>query len=174
MPVRELGTADLGRIGEIDRSERAGAFYVLEAGGLVRVERDLEIPSWTDAELAETVARLERALASGGVLLGVEDGERLVAAAVLGGRWLSGAAHRVELEFLHVSSTHRRRGLAGMLFDEVCRRARERGASELYVSSSDVEHAVRFYLARGCEPTDRPDPAVVARWPTDIQLTLAL
>jgi GNAT superfamily N-acetyltransferase len=174
MQVRELGPADLRRIGEIDRSERAGAYYVFEQGALVRIERDLAIPSWTDAELAEIVARVERALASGGVYLGIEDGETLVAAAVLGGRRLTGAAHRVELEFLHVSSAHRRRGLAGLLFDDVCRRARERGAVELYISSSDVEHAVQFYLARGCEPADRPDPAVVARWPTDIQLTLAL
>jgi ribosomal protein S18 acetylase RimI-like enzyme len=172
--IRELGPADLGRIGEIDRSERVGAFYVVEGGVLERVERDLEIPTWTEAELAEAVARLERALASGGILLGVEDGPTLVAAAVLGGGRLAGATHRIELVFLHVSSTHRRRGLARMLFDEVCRRARERGADELYVSSSDLEPALQFYLARGCKPTDRPDPAVVARWPTDIQLTLML
>ena len=174
MDVVELGPADLGRIREIDRSERATGFFVVEDGVLTRIERELEIPGWTEDELAKGVERLGASLAGGGLLLGALDDGALVAAAVLGGLWLEGAPDRLELVFLHVSSTHRRRGLAGMLFDEVCRRARERGARQLYISSSDVEPAVRFYLGRGCRVAEQVDPAIQRRWPTDVQLTLEL
>jgi ribosomal protein S18 acetylase RimI-like enzyme len=172
--VRELGPEALARIGEIDRSEHADGYFVLEGGGLRRVERELEIPTWDDAELADTLARLRHSLATGGVLLGVVDDERLVAAAMLGGELLAGETRRLELVFLHVSRAHRRLGLARELLDEVCLRARERGAEQLYVSSSDVEPAVRFYLARGCELASQTDAAMVERWPTDIHLTLDL
>jgi ribosomal protein S18 acetylase RimI-like enzyme len=172
--MEELGLDELARIREIDRSERAEGFFVVEDGSLRLVERDLEIPTWDDAEFADAIERLSASLAGGGVTLAIADGPRLVAAAVLGGEFLAGEERRLELVFLHVSRSHRRLGLARRLLDEVCRRARERGAEQLYISSSDVEPAVRFYLGYGCVPAARTDPAIVGRWPTDIQLTLQL
>jgi ribosomal protein S18 acetylase RimI-like enzyme len=172
--IRELGPDELARIREIDRSESACGFFVCEQGSLRLVERELELATWDDAELAETTDRLTGSLARGGVLLGIADGPRLVAAAVLGGELLAGDERRLELVFLHVSRSHRRLGLARRLLDDVCRRARERGAEQLYISSSDVEPAVRFYLACGCVLAAHADPAIVARWPTDIQLTREL
>ena len=172
--VQELGVAGLDRIAEIDRSEVADGVFVVEGGTLHLVEREVAIPGWDAAELAETLARLRGCVAGGGVLLGVVDDGRLVAAAALGGQPLAGDVRRLELVFLHVSRTHRRRGLARELFDEVCRRARRRGAEQLYVSSSDVEPAVRFYLGRGCRLAAPVDAALVERWPDDVQLTLEL
>jgi ribosomal protein S18 acetylase RimI-like enzyme len=172
--LEELGLAELARIREIDRSERASGFFVVEQGRLRLVERELEIPTWDDGELAETIDRPTASLAGGGVVLVIADGPRLVAAAVLGGELLAGEERRLELVFLHVSRSHRRLGLARQLLDEVCRRARARGAEQLYISSSDVEPAVRFYLGYGCVLAARGDPAIVERWPTDIHLTLEL
>lgn len=172
--VQELGSAELARVAEIDRSERVGGFFVVENGALRLVERELEIPTWTADELAETRRRLTATLATGGAFLGVLDGSALVAGAVLGGAPLPGVPARLELVFLHVSRTHRRRGLAGLLFDESCRRAREAGAAQLYISSSDVAPAVRFYLARGCALAARIDRVIAARWPEDVPLVLDL
>lgn len=174
MDVVRLAAAELFRIRAIDRAERAEGYFVHEQGGLRRIERALEIPTWDDAELAGTLERLSRALAEGGVLLGVEDGATLAGAAVLGAARLRGERRRLELVFLHVGRPYRRRGLARLLFAEVCRRARQQAAEELYVSSSDVESAVWFYLGQGCVPAEPVDPQLVARWPTDIQLTFAL
>ena len=174
MLVRELAASELVRIGEIDRSETADGFYVVEDGRLQRVERRLEIPTWSEAELEETLERLARGLAAGGLMLGIVDGPRLAAAALLGGEPLDGERERLELVFLHVSRPHRRHGLAGALFDEVCVRARQRGAEQLYISSSDVEPAVRFYLARDCRLAERVDRAIASRWPADIPLELDL
>jgi ribosomal protein S18 acetylase RimI-like enzyme len=167
---RVLAPHELARIGEIDRSEHVHAVYVLEQGSLQLVERELEIASWNADELAETRARLDAALAEGGAAVGVVDDDRLAAAAVLGGALLEGDRERLELVFLHVSRSHRRRGLGRALFHEVCELARSRGACELYVSSSDVAAAVDLYRALGCVLADPVDTAAVARWPDDIQL----
>ena len=169
-----LGASGLGRIREIDRSERAEAVFVVEEGVLRRIPRRVEVPPWNDGELAETEQRIAASVACGGVLLGVLDDGSLAAAAVLGGTFLASGPDRLELVFLHVSRPHRRRGHASALFDEVCRRARARGAAQLYISSSDVEPAVRFYLARGCRPAAHVDPVIAERWPEDIQLELEL
>jgi hypothetical protein len=58
--------------------------------------------------------------------------------------------------------------------DELCRRARGRGAEQLYISASDTESAVGFYLGYGCRPAERVDPELFALEPTDIHLTLDL
>jgi ribosomal protein S18 acetylase RimI-like enzyme len=171
---RVLAAHELDRIGEIDRSEHVRAVYVVAQGSLQLVEREHEIAAWTADELAETHARLGAALAEGGVALGVFDGDRLAAAAVLGGIFLAGDRTRLELVFLHVSRSHRRRGLGRALFDEVCEVARSRGARELYVSSSEVAAAVDLYRALGCVVADPVDAAAVARWPDDVQLTRPL
>jgi ribosomal protein S18 acetylase RimI-like enzyme len=147
---------------------------VVEHGALRRVPRRLEIPAWDAGELAETERRIEASLAAGGVLLGVTEGASLVAGAVLGGTFLSSAPDRLELVFLHVSRPYRRRGLATELLGEVCRRARARGAEQLYISSSDAESAVRFYLRRGGRLSGRVDREIAARWPEDVPLELDL
>jgi ribosomal protein S18 acetylase RimI-like enzyme len=173
--VRELEPRELDRMRALDRSEVARFVYVREGDELRPVEADLEIPTWDEAAVAEATARLAPKLAAGGVLLGAFDGDRLVGVAVLGGERIGTRANRLELAFLHVNAGDRRRGVARKLADELCRRARGRGAEQLYVSASDTESAIRFYLRHGWRPAEHVEPAIVAEnAPTDIQLVLDL
>ncbi len=173
--VLELSAADLGRIREIDRSETAHALYVLDRGELQPVESRVEIASWDEAEVEETAARLARKLAAGGVALGALDGDRLVGIAVLGGRRIGLQAHQLELAFLHVSRGHRGQGVARRLLEEVCHRARGDGAEQLYVSASDTESSIAFYLGRGFRIAEHVDAELAASYEqTDIALTLDL
>ena len=142
------------------------ALYVDEHGELRAVDVELELPTWDEAELAAARERLAPMLAAGGVLLGAFEGERLAGVAVLGG---------AELAFLHVDRAHRGRGIARALLDEVCSRARDRGAEELLVSASDTDSSIRFYLGYGCRLAAEVDAELAALMPaTDIQLTLDL
>jgi GNAT superfamily N-acetyltransferase len=130
-----------------------------------------ELP-WSEAELAEIAERLAPVLEAGGVALGAFAGDRLVGAAVLGGERFGS---RLELAFLYVDAAARGRGAATALLDEVCRRARARGAAQLYVSASDTESSIGFYLDRGWRPADPPEAALAAGYPpSDIGLTLDL
>jgi ribosomal protein S18 acetylase RimI-like enzyme len=173
--IEELEADDLDRIREIDRSESVRFLYIVERGALRRVESDLEIPTWDNATIAKAKARLAPKLAAGGVLLGALLGDRLVGVAVLGGELFGPDSNRLELAFLYVSSSHRRRGVAKDLMEKVCRRARQSGAEQLYIASSDTHSAVDFYLGYGCVLAERVDSRIFEEnVPTDIHLTFDL
>jgi ribosomal protein S18 acetylase RimI-like enzyme len=78
------------------------------------------------------------------------------------------------MAFLYVSNGYRRQGIARRLMDEVSRIARERGARRLYISATETESAVGFYLDYGCKLAESVDPALFALEPTDIHLTFDL
>jgi ribosomal protein S18 acetylase RimI-like enzyme len=173
--VERLPAEELERIREIDRSETVDALYVREGSELRRTETRLEIPPWDDAAIARIKARLAPKLAAGGVLLGALDGAELVGAAVLSGQFVGVPPNQLEVAFLYVDSGRRGVGIGRRLLDELCRIARSRGAQQLYVSASDTESAVGFYLRYGAEPADRVEQTIAAEnEPTDIQLTLRL
>jgi len=172
--IEELSAGELDRIREIDRSEQARFKYVYDHGELRPVEINHDIPAWSDAMVAELKEMLAPKLAAGGVLLGALDDERLVGAAVLGGERIGRRSDQLQMAFLYVSNGYRRRGVARALMDEVCRRARERGARRLYISAAETESAVGFYLDYGCRLAESVDPALFALEPTDIHLTLDL
>jgi GNAT superfamily N-acetyltransferase len=172
--IAELHVDGLVRLREIDRSEHARRVYAYDRGILRPVERELEIATWSEAELAETTTRLAGKLAEGGVAYATLDDARLVGLAVLGGERLGVAGDQLELAFLHVDRGHRRRGIARALLGRACDEARARGASQLYISASDTDAAIDFYLGVGCVLADRLDPALFAQWPDDIHLTLGL
>jgi N-acetylglutamate synthase-like GNAT family acetyltransferase len=75
------------------------------------------------------------------------DGGRIVAS---GGLELHAAA--ALLRSLAVAASHRQRGLAGRLVDELVQRARNRGQREILLLTTS---AAGFFAARGFEPFDR-------------------
>ena len=173
--IVELPVDDLERIAEIDRAEVATAVYRVDRGELVREDVHIDIPTWPADELERTKRLLRWKLADGGSLLGVEDDAgRLIAIAALSGRFVGGRSQQLELALLYVSNGHRRQGLARALMDECARRARERGAEQLYVSASDTDSAIGFYLAYGCRLADRADPELFELEPNDIHLVCDL
>ena len=174
MRIQEMKAGDLDRIREIDRSESVRFVYVYEQGELRPVEVNHDIPTWGEEMVAEAKERLAPKLAAGGVLLGAVDGDQLVAVAVLGGEFIGIRSNQLEVAFLYVSNGYRRRGIAKQLMDEICRRARRRGAEQLYISASETESAVGFYLGYGCRLAERVDPALFELEPRDIHLTLDL
>ncbi len=174
MNIEELPLDDLDRISEIDRSEVATALYRYRDGELVREDVHIDIPTWTDEMVEHAKGLLRWKLADGGALIGVEDEGLLVAVAALSGRFLGERSHQLEVAFLYVSNGYRRRGLARALMDECARRARERGAEQLYISASETDSAIGFYLAYGCRLAERLDPELRALEPNDIHLVCDL
>jgi ribosomal protein S18 acetylase RimI-like enzyme len=172
--VQELPAADLDRIREIDRSENARFKYVYEAGELRPVEINHRIPTWSAAMVAEAKEMLEPKLAAGGVLLGASVDGKLIGVAVLGGEFIGARSHQLQMAFLYVSNGYRRWGVASRLMDELCLRARARGAEQLYISATETESAVGFYLRYGCRLAGTVDPMLYELEPTDIHFTLDL
>ena len=115
------------------------------------------------ARIAEWGPELDR----GGTLLGGFVGDRLVGYAILGN---ASRAGNLQLVALFVNRADRRAGIASALFRRARQLASERGARGLYVSSVPSESAVGFYLSRGFELADPPDPELLAKEPDDIHL----
>jgi ribosomal protein S18 acetylase RimI-like enzyme len=174
MRIEELKAADLDRIREIDRSESVRFKYVYEHGELLSVEINHEIPTWTDAMVVEAKEMLAPKLAAGGALLGAFAGDTLVGVAVLGGELIGVEANQLQMAFLYVSNGYRRRGIANALMDEVCLRARQKGAKQLYISATETESALGFYFRYGCRLAESVEPALYELEPADIHLTLDL
>jgi predicted N-acetyltransferase YhbS len=91
-------------------------------------------------------------------------------ALVLNNKFIGQRRDHLQLEFLHVSNSHRYEGLGASLFEVAGKKAHERGAKWLYISATPLENTVNFYLRRGCSLVATPDPAPFALEPEDIHL----
>ena len=148
--------------------------YELRGGALVLLDERIEVPRWGQAYYVARLPRLYTSFDHDGGGWSVFDDDRLVAIAVLDGRWMGADLDTLDLTFIHVSRELRGSGVGGELFDRTATLARERGAKRLYVSSSDSRATVDFYTRRGLRLADPPDAALSALEPTDVQLVLDL
>lgn len=172
--IRELPASALHRIREIDRSERITQQYTSVGGTLVLHDVDLQASRWGEpgaARFEELLGNWRPLLADGGVLLGAFDDERLVGFAIYRPVLSEGVAN---LAVLHVTRTHRRRGIARALTRTIIDRARIDGARQLYVSATPTRGTVDFYLGQGFIPLATPDAEMFALEPEDIHMALVL
>ncbi len=114
---RILSHAELGRLGEIDRSETIHVIYRQQGEQLAEEAHTFNVPPWATEDDGEYsvgyhVAFCERHLAAGGTALGAFDGERLVGIGVVTPHVRPGIA---QLALLHVSDGYRRRHGNGRL-----------------------------------------------------------
>jgi len=174
--IRRMEPAELARLGEIDRSEHVTSEYRWRNGALETHAVDVRVPPWAPSgdhehTVASRVAAWTPWLDHGGTLLGAFDGDALVGIAIYRPRIAPATAN---LALLHVSRSHRRRGVGARLAEEVARLAHEGGARRLYVSATPSVSTVEFYRRCGFEPTGEPDPALFALEPEDIHMVREL
>jgi ribosomal protein S18 acetylase RimI-like enzyme len=174
--IRHMAGAELGRIGEIDRSEHVTQEYAYRHGSLEERSIDLAVPTWSRSgthqnSVQGNVRAWRPILARGGKLVGAFDGDTLAGFAIYRPHLAEGTAN---LAALYVSRSHRRQGVGSLLAEEVVRLARGSGARRLYVSATPSGSAVGFYRSHGFEPTDEPDEALFRLEPHDIHMVLEL
>jgi ribosomal protein S18 acetylase RimI-like enzyme len=173
--IKQMKNTDVGRIAEIDRSEHVTLCYSIHDGRLVAEEVDWQVPAWfaegPEHSVPSKVKFLAPVLAEEATMWGAFDGDPLVGVMVYRPRLTEDTA---QLVFLHVSNSHRRRGIATRLTAECTRLAREDGAEWLYVSATPSESAVGFYQKQGFRPVDKPHPELYELEPEDIHMTMKL
>lgn len=171
---RPLGSAEMERTDEIDRSEVIDGVYRLRAGALVLEEHYFDAGGWPPGEPDASKHRMRECLARGGAGWGAFAGGRLVGIAVLDGRRIGSALDALDMYFLHVSNGYRGRGIGGELVRLVCQRAREMGALRLYVSAAPSRNTVTFYQSRGFELASEVDQELYELEPDDIHMDMKL
>ena len=82
--------------------------------------------------------------------------------------------NRLIIDSFHVSRPFRRHGIGRRLLDAAADYARSRGANALYASCCSAEETIRFYLAMGFRPSERPIPSFAEAEPYDIQMECSL
>jgi ribosomal protein S18 acetylase RimI-like enzyme len=174
--IRVLLPHEITRVREIDRSERMRVGYRVQDGRLIRQDGDWSSVPWRPKgeshSVTAVVGGLQRVLADGGSVWGAFDERgRMVGIASFRPRL---TVTQAQLDLLHVSNGHRRRGIGSMLCKQTEDVARASGAKELYVSATPTGSAVGFYRNRGFKLTDTPDPRLWAQEPEDIHLVKAL
>jgi GNAT superfamily N-acetyltransferase len=169
---RRLVRADLGRIGEIDRTECIDGLYVQQGDRLERRFGDFSAPAWFsegegEHSVAHQRAECERHLAAGGIALGAFVNGRLVGIGIVRPRVRPGIA---QLAFLFVSNGYRVQGIGRHLSEELERLAREGGDTTMVVSATPSFNTVRFYVHQGFEPMAEPLPELYELEPEDVHL----
>jgi ribosomal protein S18 acetylase RimI-like enzyme len=161
----------LDRIHEIDVSETTEFAFVQQGSRLER-RAELSRREWLSSEdWAEEVNRWKGYVTDGGAAFGAFGADRVVGFSVLRSFLTATAA---QLAGLYVDRVWRRCGVATALVDAVIASAREKGSTNLYVSSSRYESAVEFYLGLGFEPLNTPHPELFELEPSDIHMSLAI
>jgi len=173
--IRSLGSEDLGRISEIDRSEEIEVEYVQDGEQLIAQPATMTsvpdfFPSGESHSVPELIETWRPVVLAGGSLIGAFEGSTLVGMALLGAELSPGV---LQLALLYVSRPHRRNRVATALMEELESRAREAGARALYVSAVPTDSAVGFYLAHGFSPTV-PLPGPFEEEPDDIHMLMPL
>jgi GNAT superfamily N-acetyltransferase len=167
-----LVSADLERIGEIDRTERIDTLYVQQGDQLERRFGDFSASAWlTEGEgehsVAHQRAECERHLAAGGIALGAFANGQLVGIGIVRPHIRPGIA---QFAFLYVSNGYRGQGIGEHLSEELERLARKEGDTTMVVSATPSLNTVRFYIHRGFEPTAEPLPELYEPEPEDVHL----
>jgi GNAT superfamily N-acetyltransferase len=168
--------SEIGRIAEIDRSERITRLYTQKGDSLDSREVDIRVPPWSSAgdnphSVRRKINSWQAIVDGGGVPFGAFDHEALVGFAVFQPDLAPGMAN---FAVLHVSRSHRRQGVGARLAQEVIRLARLHGATELYVSATPSAPTVKFYGTLGFEPTAEPHADLLREEPDDIHMILKL
>lgn len=174
MLFRELERDEVERVWTIDRSEIVENVYYLEDGELVLRPETYDMRGWPPGEPELYAPILQDCFDRGGVFLGAFKEGELIGVAVLDVTFMGEGKDQLQLKFLHVSHSHRRRGLGRLLFDQAVDRARELGARRLYISATPSENTVDFCRHLGCVVTEEVDGALLELEPEDIHMEYSI
>ncbi|GIO30075.1 MULTISPECIES: GNAT family N-acetyltransferase [Paenibacillus] len=170
MIIRTMQLHESGLIRQIDRSETIGSIYKINDGVLEAVPAGHECPTWDERHAQEMMERFEYELKRGGTAYGAFDGDTLAGFGVLGHRFRGENQDRLQVDLMYVSRPYRRQGIGTRIMEELSKAAKERGASYLYISSTETESAVHFYMANGGKVTDQVDEELFQMEPEDIHM----
>ncbi|MFC6552718.1 GNAT family N-acetyltransferase [Cohnella cellulosilytica] len=158
------------KLKEIDRSEHIDLIYEMRDGKLAEISANHECPNWNEESVTELKERFLHELRNGGFAIGAFDGDRLVGFGVLAHKFRGKQHDRLQVDLMYVSRSRRRRGIGTRIMEELSAEARRRGASYLYISSTETRSAVSFYTSAGSQIADEIDEELFNKEPLDIHM----
>ena len=170
MIIRELEREEVEQIWTIDRSEVIDNVYYLRDGELVLEREHYDVQGWPPGESEQYTPILYDCFDRGGTFYGAFENSELIGVAVLESKFIGRDRDQLQLKFLHISRSYRKRGLGRILFEKAVEKAREVSARRLYISATPSENTVDFYMHLGCVVTREVDQELFELEPEDIHL----
>ncbi len=174
MIIREIERGEIEQVWTIDRREVIENVYYLRDGELVLEEEYYDMQGWLSGAAEQYTPILHDCFDRGGTFYGAFENSTMIGAAVLESKFIGRNEDQLQLKFLHVSASYRKKGLGRVLFEKAVDKAREMGAQRLYVSATPAENTVHFYAHLGCSVTKEIDRELFELEPEDIHLEYAI
>lgn len=139
-----------------------------------KTKEDHFIEQWDDEKKAMVICDLQNCIKCGGIVVGAFVGSDLVGFASVEGKVFGSDNEYLELSYIHVSNEHRNMGIGKRIFEECSVRAKEKGATKLYIAAHPSEETQHFYRSVGCRFAVEVNQSIFAKEPLDIQLEYCL
>jgi GNAT superfamily N-acetyltransferase len=165
---------DAYKIRDIDRSETIELIYQCIDGELQERKVPHECPNWDEDHYKEIISRYEYEVSNGGTAYGAYDGNRLVGFGILAHKFRGKNNNQLQIDLMYVTREYRRQGIGSQIFEELSIEAAQRGARQLYISSTETESSVKFYSSHGSSITPDVDDELFEREPNDIHMVKKL
>jgi GNAT superfamily N-acetyltransferase len=167
-----LVRTELWRVVEVDRRERIDVLYEQHGTELVARHGNWSVSAWDpyghgDHSVEAQVRALQYHVDKGGIALGAFVSGRLVGIGVVVPHLRPGIA---QLAWLHVSAPFRATGIGTRLSEHLEQIARTAGDSDIVLTATPSENAVRFYLGRGFQPMAEPLAELFELEPDDVHM----
>src|SRR5882724_10333044 len=117
MKGRALRREEVERVWTIDRSEVTDNVYYLENGALALRSQHYDLSGWPPGEAELYTPILLDCFDRGGWFYGLFDQQDLVGAVVLDSKFIGAHNDQLQLAFLHMSKSYRKKGLGAHLFE---------------------------------------------------------
>lgn len=169
---KDLLSAELHRIAEIDRAEKILEIYYLQNGQLhLKADRQT-VTHFDEEELDEIIKRQHKLIGTGGRVIGAFNQNTLVGVASIDGVKRGVRHNYLKMDILYVSKSTRGQKVGQNLLEQCKTIAKSFGAEKLYISATPTKGTVDFYLKNGAVITNEIDQELYALEPDDIHLEL--
>ena len=172
MKIRVLKREEIKKIENIDRSEVVEQIYYCKDGKLTLEDEFYDIKGWDPAELEENIKQLHAIYDRNGTIFGAFDGDKLIGISALESEFIGRKKDQLQLYFHHVDNHYRHRGIGGKLLTKIVEKAKELGATKLYISATPSKNTIDFYMHVGCTLASELNPKLYEQEPEDVHLEL--
>ncbi|MEW8993214.1 GNAT family N-acetyltransferase [Clostridium sp.] len=152
MIYKELKITDLvpELLKSFDRYEKIYRAWRLREDGSEYLKDIYYEENWDSNDLLSICNELKSTLEKGGSVFATFDESKLVGFASLENEFFGSKKQYIQLSNLHITNSHRHKGIGKTLFKMCINKARELEASKVYISASSCENAQTFYRGMGC------------------------
>jgi GNAT superfamily N-acetyltransferase len=174
LQYRLLKKTEVTLLSEIDRKEIVNQVYYLRSHKLESVNEYYDIKGWNSEEVQKYIHRLQELYDRNGAIIGVFDHHRIVGLGALDSKLIGRNNNQLKLDMIYISSGYRKKGIGRILVNLLVDRAKELGATSLYISATPFKNTVDFYFAIGAKLTDEINRDLYELEPNDIHMVLKL